>query len=703
MTKKIPLYYKHKTFFKIWPVLFAIFCISFIFSVSGRNEQEILIPNDEAENFNAQEIAETVLDSMESMFVYSIAEKALQILDELDPDPAITRNRFENVLAENPYFICITIWLENRNWPIHVIQNEFWDTVQSGLLTDEQRRNMFNFLFPDERIQIADHLSWTMGKSELLAGFESIIYTLHYPVHNMNYIQADFKYKIPDSLVTHLFSQNRFSNIKIAVFNENDMPVFTFPDNFNPDTKTHENQTIVSFTHLPWKLVVFDDHIPAVQTIGKTAGPPILVLLSVSLILSFILSAAVSKWINQPINRLCDQATEIAGGNFSELFPPQKDSRLDKLVRVFNYMASEMDRFQDLNVSEIISEKDQTETILRTIADGVIVTDVKHRILLINSTAEHWLDLKEKDNHGKSIFNILNVPGFKEILQDISKGTASSSVEFSYMVKGSRKAHTFLAHSARLQNEYNEFQGIVSIIRDISREKEADQVKTELVSMVAHELKSPLTSIYGFSELLLETEASDPQFKEYIQVILGESTRLTDLVNKFLDLSRLEAGKTKINFNPFDIKQLIEKIVDIHGAHAENKKIRVILDIPDNLAFAYGDPDLIEQVLVNLYNNAIKYSPSYSKIGIEIREEEDHLKIQVIDNGYGIPKESIPYIFDKFYRVVDNDDSEEIEGSGLGLALVWEIIEQHEGTISVSSRLGVGSVFTFTLKKTELA
>ena len=180
-------------------------------------------------------------------------------------------------------------------------------------------------------------------------------------------------------------------------------------------------------------------------------------------------------------------------------------------------------------------------------------------------------------------------------------------------------------------------------------------------------------------------------------VILDESTRLTDLVNKFLDLSRLESGRTEIRMNPFDLRQIVDKILETYKYQAENKRIKVITDIPDTLPLALGDPDMIEQVILNLYSNAIKYSPERSKVGIEAKIEQKELVVSVIDNGYGIPKESLPYIFDKFYRVVDVEIETEVEGSGLGLALAREIVERHGGKMIVNSRLGVGSVFSFTI------
>jgi signal transduction histidine kinase len=239
--------------------------------------------------------------------------------------------------------------------------------------------------------------------------------------------------------------------------------------------------------------------------------------------------------------------------------------------------------------------------------------------------------------------------------------------------------------------------GAVTVLRDVTKEKEADRIKTELVSMVAHELKSPLTSVYGFTELLLDSESKNKKAAEYARVIQSEVSRLTDFVDKFLNLSRLESGKIRIQMDPFDLRSVVEKSVSILKGQAAQKDILIALQLPESLPLVAGDPELIEQVLVNLIGNAIKYSPRQSKIGIETAMGAKDVSIHVIDNGYGIPKESLPRIFEKFYRVAEIRESEETEGSGLGLALVKEIVEKHGGFIKVKSKLGVGSVFSFSL------
>jgi two-component system phosphate regulon sensor histidine kinase PhoR len=202
--------------------------------------------------------------------------------------------------------------------------------------------------------------------------------------------------------------------------------------------------------------------------------------------------------------------------------------------------------------------------------------------------------------------------------------------------------------------------------------------------------------------LLLEAEAKNKKAMEYATVILAEANRLTDFVNKFLSLSRLESGKVKIKMDPFDLKPVIEKAVGTLKSQADRKDICIVLQIPDPLPLVAGDPELVEQVLLNLIGNAIKYSPARSKVGIEVDAGDKDVGVTVIDNGYGIPKEALPRIFDKFYRVAEMEGEGGSEGSGLGLALVKEIVEKHGGAVRVKSKLGIGSVFNFSLLRADL-
>jgi PAS domain S-box-containing protein len=437
-------------------------------------------------------------------------------------------------------------------------------------------------------------------------------------------------------------------------------------------------------------------------TIFLDAIPVQVGLLAVVICLTAFFAFFTTRWINRPFDKLMQTAIEIGRGDFTLRVPPQKNKSMNQLAKLINYMVMEMDHLQKMNVSAIINEKNKTEIILRNIADGVLVLDPEGRIALMNQTAEKWLGSEEKYVLQKHFHECIKNKILAGLLYEALKEKPSVSAELVLKNVDSKQDRILTANAARVTNHEGRSIGVVTVLRDITKEKEADRIKTELVSMVAHELKSPLTSIFGFSELLLESAAQNKKAAEYARIIQGEANRLTDFINKFLNLSRLESGKIKIKMDPFDLKQVVEKTINLSKAQADKKDILMILQAPDPIPLAVGEPELIEQVLMNLISNAIKYSPKQSKVGIEVNPGEKEIWINIIDNGFGIPKEALPKIFEKFYRISEVKEDEETEGSGLGLALVKEIIEKHGGFIKVKSKLGVGSIFTFSLLKAEM-
>lgn len=440
---------------------------------------------------------------------------------------------------------------------------------------------------------------------------------------------------------------------------------------------------------------------------GSTSNLPI--VLYGLFILAFILAGLgayyFSKKISRPITHFIKSATEIARGNFSQKVTVESNDEIGRLAKIFNYMTTELRRLNDMNLNKIINEKNKTETILKNIADGVIVTDPNHNILLINSVAEHWFDLAGKNIVEQPIQNLIKNRQLYKFIRDIGTDGKKKyqTVEITLESLDGWKPIVLQARAARILNENKELIGIVTILRDITREKEIDRMKTELVSMVAHELRSPLTCISGFSELLLDKATARDQLEEYASIILKESNRLSDLINKFLDISKIEAGKSQVRKSPVDMKMLVEKVLDFNAQLADQNHIKVMLETPKRVSVIPADRDMMEQVVLNLYTNAIKYSPQESKVTVRIFENENELAVEVEDTGYGISENSLPHVFDKFYRVTDNDNVRDIAGSGLGLSLVKEIVEIHGGKIKVASKIGQGSKFTFTLPKTNEA
>ena len=245
-------------------------------------------------------------------------------------------------------------------------------------------------------------------------------------------------------------------------------------------------------------------------------------------------------------------------------------------------------------------------------------------------------------------------------------------------------------------NNGEEEIGTIIVHRDITKEHEVDLMKSEFVSTVSHELRTPLASVLGFTELMLHKELKPERKAKYLQTIYNEAKRLSALINDFLDVQRMESGKQTYEKKFLDIIPIIQKVIEHQEVAAVNHHIQLSVDTEQTRIL--GDKEKIEQVITNLLSNAIKYSPDGGNVIIHITDEQDKMIIDIQDEGLGIPKEALPKLFQKFYRV-DNSDHRRIGGTGLGLAIVEEIVKSHDGSITVDSNFGKGSTFTIAFPK----
>jgi len=429
-------------------------------------------------------------------------------------------------------------------------------------------------------------------------------------------------------------------------------------------------------------------------------------LFILTLCLAVIGAYYFSRQISRPITQFKNSALEIARGNFDHKISIDSDDEIGKLAKIFDYMTEE---FRKQHIQGSLSQKKQIETILQEIGDGVIVTDANNKILRINSVAIKWFNLDE-NSEKKPLRDLIEDETLVKCIDEIGRNSKkkSATIEITTLPLGETKPIILQALASRIEDdegaEMNNIEGLIgvaTIFRDITREKEIDRLKTELVSLVAHELRSPLTCISGFSELLLDETVTRDQSEEYASIILKESNRLSELINKFLDISKIEAGKSQIRKTPVDIKMLVEKVLDFNSQLADRKKISVTLEVPSEVTTIYIDRDMMEQAILNVYSNAIKYSAEKAHVTVRITESEEEFQIGIEDTGFGISEESLPHIFDKFYRITDDEKVRDIAGSGLGLSLVKEIVEIHGGLIRVKSKLGQGSTFTVILPKNK--
>ncbi|HYE82482.1 MAG TPA: ATP-binding protein [Clostridia bacterium] len=363
-------------------------------------------------------------------------------------------------------------------------------------------------------------------------------------------------------------------------------------------------------------------------------------------------------------------------------------------------------------------QKEIMHSIIDSLGAGIMMTDTDGAILFINKA---WKDLFSYLEFGNRFYpedafyiNGITLSSTERIMQNMMTGIQDNAEilykldslltdkqsRYNVDMEQTKPVKRFLnLYSNPCVSGNNHSFGRIFVVRDVSHQKEVDRLKLELISTVSHELRTPMSSIMGFSELILTRELSKERNKEYIGIIYSEARRLTNLINDFLDIQRMESGKQVFNKQFNSIDQIIEEAVSLFQNSSSKHKIMYHKAFK-SISPVYCDRDKMLQVLTNLLSNAIKYSPDGGQVKIVAEVGNGKVSIRVTDQGLGIPADVIEKLFTKFYRI-DNDDRREIGGTGLGLAICKEIIRAHGGEINVESTLGQGSTFSFDLPYSE--
>ena len=364
-----------------------------------------------------------------------------------------------------------------------------------------------------------------------------------------------------------------------------------------------------------------------------------------------------------------------------------KEKELQKQSRDFN-----------LQVQLLEKEKKNTEAILYSINDAVLVVDSMDRVILANSAAEELFDFSMDQVNLCPIVDVIQEKEFVEsIIQTGEKKLRHVKHEVSLVHDPAGR--TFDSITSCVNDEHGEITGVVTILHDITREKEISQMKNDFVSHVSHELKTPLASINAYAEMLVDGEADDPEtIREFCGIIQSQAQRLNRLIEEILNISRIESGLIKVHKEQLSVAMLIKEAASMIESYAKEKDIHVNTQAPIIFDQVYADKDMIAQVIINLLSNAVKYTQEGGNVSImsEVDEADKLVRVTVTDTGVGIPPEDVDHVFDKFYRVEAN--KKYAKGTGLGLNLVQQIIEKvHEGRVFVSSTVGEGSTFGFEL------
>lgn len=347
---------------------------------------------------------------------------------------------------------------------------------------------------------------------------------------------------------------------------------------------------------------------------------------------------------------------------------------------------------------ELTNEKSRLQTIIRCMADGVLVINLQGQLVLWNVSAVKMLHLTGTDKSGLSLEHYIKNKSVIKSLKQILDSQDSDCSMMTREIEVDKKGSVLMAKIAPILDKKNRILGTVTVLSDITKLKEIDKIKSQFVSMVAHEIRAPLAAIEGWLEVVLSDESREDntQNKKWLNRAKERSHALLDLVNDLLTINRMEAGKIAQKMETVKISDIINKIVEFLMPEAQKKNISFKIHIPKDLAVIQADKADMEKLFTNLINNAIKYNKKNGKIIITVKKDESYITTRIEDTGVGISSKNIQHIFDDFFRVED-ETTEKISGTGLGLTIAKRIVDSHLGKIEVKSELGKGSVFSIFL------
>ncbi len=402
--------------------------------------------------------------------------------------------------------------------------------------------------------------------------------------------------------------------------------------------------------------------------------------LLVSVCIAIILSFFFSRTITKPIRNLTGVAERIASGEFASAQPTDAKDELGILSNTFAYMSSALAS----TMEEVNSEKNKVETILNNMTDGILAFNTKGELIHINPKAKKMIGRQFYDDIKFDTF-------FKEIDADISMGSLiyindEDKTERQATIKD--KIIRFSFAPFKIENKIG---GILVVMHDITSQQKLEFSRREFVANVSHELRTPLTTVKSYAETLIDMPYDEEMHIRFLGTIANEADRMTRIVKDLLTLSRLDEGQYEIRpFEQIDLSDFLSSVVERMFFSAKEKHQTLLLHAPSENSVVLSDRDKLEQVVINIISNAIKYTPEGGKIDVYFGTLYKDAFIKVRDNGIGIPKENLPRIFERFYRV-DKARSRETGGTGLGLAIAKQIMNQLGGNISIASDVGEGT------------
>ena len=415
---------------------------------------------------------------------------------------------------------------------------------------------------------------------------------------------------------------------------------------------------------------------------------------AVMAMLAAVIGLYVSRRISGQMREIKVGAERLAAGDFTHKLRMPRVEEFASVAESINRMAEELDG----KLRTLTRERNEREAVLSSMVEGVLAVDTNERVIAVNAAAARLLDTDPASAEGKTIQEVVRNPDLQHVVAQTLGG--HRPVEADIVLRVGAEERNLQANGTLLHGDDGDDVGAVVVLNDVTRLKRLEAVRRDFVANVSHELKTPITSIKGFAETLEDGALDDPAAAHrFVRIISGQADRLNAIIEDLLALSTLEQSGDSplLQLEEADLCDVVAVALEVCGPKAEAKSIELREDCPGCL-LARVSPPLLEQAVVNLIDNAAKYSPEGSTVVVTLEERGDEVVVSVTDEGQGIAGEHLPRLFERFYRV-DKARSRDLGGTGLGLAIVKHVAQIHGGRVSVDSMVGRGSTFRIHLPR----
>lgn len=417
------------------------------------------------------------------------------------------------------------------------------------------------------------------------------------------------------------------------------------------------------------------------------------IAMGIAFLFSGIIGIAMARGITRPVEEITRVAKTLVKKDYSQRVAIRTKGELKELSDAMNLLAESLQS----QMEEIYENQQRLSGILNNMASGVMLIDLNHRIVLVNPAMENMIGIKAKDLIGKFHIAAGKSFGLSQLInRSLTEGKSIHEEVHVYFPK-ERILDVYIAPHV---NIHGEKKGVITVLHDITNIRRLEKMRSEFVANVSHELKTPVTSLIGFTETLLDGAMYDEEVaKKFLKIIHDESVRLNRLISDILLISKVEQEGLPLKLEEIDMVSVIEECVDTVQEELTKKQLQLSMPERGEVRFE-ADRDRLKQIILNLVSNAIMYTPPGGKIRIDAADRGEEVHFVIEDTGIGIAKKDIPRIFERFYRV-DKARSRNSGGTGLGLAIVKHLVESHHGKIHVESEPGVGSKFTIVFPKKQ--